>query len=76
MLDIKIVMTPFSIFAEVSIIFTHKNMGQHPTKGVILGGIQKLRRQKGFKVKLISNSMSSSRSVDPYVHPGAVIISK
>ena len=48
MLDIKIVMTPFSIFAEVSIIFTHKNMGQHPTKGVILGGIQRLRRQKGL----------------------------
>ena len=48
MLDIKIVMTPFSIFAEVSIIFTHKNMGQHPTKGVILGVIQKLRRQKGL----------------------------
>ena len=47
MLDIKIVMTPFSIFAEVSIIFTPKNMGQNPTEEVILGGIQKLRRQKG-----------------------------
>ena len=47
MLDIKIVMTPFSIFAGVSIIFTPKNMGQNPTEGGILGGIQKLRRQEG-----------------------------